>query len=124
MNKQTEGDTSRSVPVTKAASTSTRRWYLEEIQALLQTSNTFLYRALIKLYQLQTQDEQRTRTTKHSNGKGFNTVDARPLSLLAQVLLTTNQPLNYKQTALLRRKIMKYSNQITQIANGKLKGVA
>lgn len=93
-----------------------RTWTEEEIKELVQTNDKVLYGALKKLYAEQTADEQATSTTKHQNGAGFNSVDSRFLSSTAEFLLKTGF-LTYKQKAAVRRKLVKYTKQLTRLAN-------
>ena len=99
--------------------TATRTWKREEIEHLLETSNKMLMRSLVKIFEKQTEDEKRTEGTRHSNGVGFNSVDAQILSSFAKQVLRYGR-LSDKQLSIARRKIMKYAGQLTKIANGKL----
>ncbi len=94
-------------------------WTEDEIRNLLLTNDIMLMRSLMKLYDLQTQDEQEQGRTKHLNGVGFNGADSRFMSSVAQFLIRRNFLTN-KQIACVRRRIMKYTGQITRIANNQI----
>lgn len=100
----------------KTPITSKKVWTEEEIKNLVQTNDKVLYGALKKLYAQQTADEQRTGDVKEHNGRGFNSLDARILSSFAEFLLRTGF-LTYKQKLLTRRKLVKYTKQLTRLAN-------
>lgn len=59
-----------------------------QIVALLASNNRAVERALVALYHRQTVDEQRTSTTKESNGVGFNARDAEYATYLARWVLS------------------------------------
>lgn len=93
-----------------------RVWTEEEIKSLVQTNDKVLYGALKKLYAEQTADERRSGETKHSNGAGFNGVDAGIMSSFAEFLNRTGF-LTEKQKVLARKKLVKYNKQLTRLAN-------
>lgn len=93
-----------------------RIWTEEEIKNYVQTNDTVLYRALKKLYDCQTEDEQRSGETIEHNGVGFNGVDAEFLSSTAEFLARTGF-LTEKQKIYVRKKLVKYTKQLTRLAN-------
>lgn len=93
-----------------------RVWSEEEIKTLVQTNDKVLYGALMKLYECQTEDEQSYGTTSHTNGKGFNGVDAPILTSFAKFLKECGR-LSEKQKVICRRKLIKYNKQLTKLAN-------
>ena len=95
---------------------SSRVWTEEEIGKLVQTNDTVLYRALKKLYDCQTADEQRSQETIEHNGVGFNGVDGKFLSSVAEFLIK-NGCLTAKQKVVVRKKLIKYTRQLTRLAN-------
>lgn len=100
----------------KKAQMPKRVWTAEEIADLIQTNDTVLYRALKKLYAEQTRDEQMSGETTHRNGIGFNGVDSRFLSSVAEFLNRTGS-LTAKQKVVTRRMLKKYNKQLTRLAN-------
>lgn len=93
-----------------------RVWTEEEIRYLIQTNDKVLYGALKKLYEKQTEDEQQLGETTHTNGVGFNGVDSRFLSSVAEFLIK-NGFLTIKQKSAVRKRLIKYNKQLTRIAN-------
>ena len=63
-----------------------RIWKEDEIKTLVQTNDKVLYGALMQLYECQTEDEKSCGATNHTNGKGFNGVDAPILTSFAKFL--------------------------------------
>ena len=80
-------------------------------------------RSLLKLHQLQTDSEQAQSETKYVNGVGFNKPDGMVLSRFVENLRRYGSFKSNKQVAYVRKKLLKYVKQITQIANGELKEV-
>lgn len=95
----------------------TRIWTEEEIKNFILTRDDQLYKALLRLYERQTEDERTVRATNHQNGIGFNGIDAPILSSFAEFLKKTGF-LTPKQKQICRRKIVKYNRQLVEIANG------
>lgn len=96
-----------------------KTWTQERIKELLTTNDTMVVRSLIKLYNLQTDDEQRSEETVHSNGVGFNGCDSQILTSISKQYISKGF-ITPKQMVLVRKKIFKYSRQLTLIANGGL----
>ena len=94
-----------------------RVWTVEEIKNLVATNDVVLYRALKQLYARQTADEKSCGETTENNVLGFNGVDSRFLSSVAEFLIRTGF-LTEKQKQITRKKLTKYSGQLTKIANG------
>ena len=80
------------------------------------TTDTMLYRSLKILYSYQTADEKSTKDTITENGVGFNSVDAQFLSSCAEFLIK-NRFLTIKQKTVVRTKMIKYTKQLTKLAN-------
>lgn len=93
-----------------------RTWTEDEIRELVQTNDKVLYGALKKLYACQTVDEQSIGETVVQNGVGFNGADSKILSSMAE-FLNRNGYLSVKQKALVRKKMVKYTKQLTRLAN-------
>ena len=93
-----------------------RVWTDDEIRNLIQTNDTVLYRALKKLYSEQTDDEQFREHTVERNGRGFNKVDADFLTSVSK-FLNSRGFLTDKQKVATRRKLVKYTKQLTRLAN-------
>ena len=96
-----------------------KKWSEATIRELILTNDGVLYGALMQLYNRQTSSEQRTGTTRDRNGVGFNGCDANFLSSLS-VYYMRHGYLTDNQKRVARRKLPKYSKQLTKIANGEL----
>ena len=93
-----------------------RVWKEDEIKNLIQTNDKVLYRALKRMYALQTRDEQGAGRTLESNGVGFNGPDSRFMTGICKFLIK-NGFLTLKQKHSAREKLIKYNRQLTRIAN-------
>lgn len=87
----------------------------EQLQALIDANDKAVYRAILLIYDRQTEAEKSTMSTLADNGIGFSGCDAELLSSFASQLrdrgwLTTNQ------LPFARRKIRKYWKQLWQLA--------
>lgn len=93
-----------------------RIWTETEIKDLVQTNDKVLYGALKQLYACQTADEKIEKNAVIRNGAGFNGADAPILTSFAEFLLKAGF-LTYKQKAIARKKMIKYTRQLTRLAN-------
>lgn len=91
-------------------------WTPELIKAVLITNQEQREKALIKIYNRQTQDEKSAEATKYHNNIGFTGADAMILTSFANQLLTKKY-LSEKQQFILTKKIVKYAGQICEEAN-------
>ncbi len=96
-----------------------KTWSKTDVRELLTKNDFAVKRAIIALYSLQTESEKSQHTTKEHNKKGFNSADADFLSSLAEQLVKSGT-LSAKQLASGRKAVMKYSGQLSRIANGEL----
>lgn len=100
-------------------------WTKEAIRAKLETSDVLVERATLAIYARQTADEQSAQTTAHSNGMGFNGTDAFIMSSFAEQILANKYGkaeglrLSKKQMEIARKKILKYSGQLLEVAEQK-----
>lgn len=91
-------------------------WTKEEIKDLLNVNDNFVCRSLMVLYSFQTADEQTYREASYRNGAGFSGADAGILTYFAE-FYKEHGYLSHKQIELTRKKILKYSGQLTKYAN-------
>ncbi len=91
-------------------------WTKDDIKNLLKVNDRAVARGVVAIYNRQTEDERFCDSTHEHNGVGFNKVDAELLSNIAR-WFTSHGYLTEKQTAVARRKIMKYAGQLVEIAN-------
>ncbi len=99
--------------------TASKKWSKEEIRFRLETDNRWLFKGLLAIYDRQTEDEKSSEITKHENSIGFNGVDANILTAFAKHYKEHGW-LSKKQIDLTRKKMLKYSSQLSRIANGEL----
>lgn len=76
----------------------------------------FRIKALLWLYKYQTEEERLNYATQNLNGVGFTGPDASLLTSFAKQVIEKYY-LSDKQMEILRRKMKKYENQMTRIAN-------
>jgi hypothetical protein len=100
-------------------------WTKNEIRENLLTSDAWLIRGLIAIFQYQTASEQVSDNTTENNGVGFNGVDSFILSKFAKFCLDIKNNgrkpfLTPKQKAIALKKMPKYAGQLAKIANGKI----
>lgn len=86
-------------------------WNKENIQNLIRTNDRALIKALLKIYENQTEEEKNAEETLYHNGVGFTGVDAKILSSFAEFYLK-NGFLTKKQMIITRNKMVKYHKQI------------
>lgn len=92
----------------------------EQVKFNIAADQKWLERAIQVIYLRQTIDERRTKETKHVNGIGFNSADAKYLSYLAQ-WLNEGKFLSGKHLVKARKMMPKYAGQILEIINDKQK---
>jgi hypothetical protein len=88
----------------------------EFVKRKLSTDTTWAQHALLKIFEFQTLDEQKSKDTKYHNGVGFTGTDGRILSSLA-TQLQRKRYLSDKQMALVFKKMPKYWIQVVKISN-------
>lgn len=101
----------REVPVQRMVYTS------EYITTRLQSSDRWVNRATLALYQAQEPAEQITGTTCYLNGHGYNRTDARIMSSFAAQILR-GRALSPRQLEIARSLLPKYALQLSRLANG------
>lgn len=86
------------------------------IASKLQSSDRWVNRAVVALYQAQAPAEQQTKSTCYLNGIGFNRTDARIMSSFAAQILR-GRALSPRQLAVARELLPKYARQLARIVN-------
>jgi len=86
------------------------------IQRKLSTDIKWAYQALIKIFENQTIDEQRSNTVKYLNGIGFTGTDGEILSSFAKQYMR-RKSLSPRQQELLLKKMPKYWRQILEVTD-------
>ena len=108
--------------------TADKEWTRAEIEENIEKYDKWAVKAIIAIYNLQTESEKRSRSANRLNGVGFSKADADFLSSLAQSALTSineygspiASALTDSQLKHGREAIQKYSAQLALIANGEL----
>lgn len=101
-------------------------WTKEEIKENLKTNDLWVIKGVLAIYKYQTEEEQAVGCTKINNGVGFNGCDDIIMSSFAEQIKEWEKfkkyssPLSKKQLTIARKKIIKYSGQLSKIANGEL----
>jgi hypothetical protein len=91
-------------------------WTKDSMKDVLNRYDDQVGKAIVKLYEFQTRDEQMSHSTKEHNGVGFNGVDAEIMTSFAEFYKKRGY-LTEKQLRIARKKIMKYAGQLCKIAN-------
>ena len=95
-----------------------RYWTEGAMRRVLETSDEQLMKAVVKLYDYQTDDEKKGRETIHDNAVGFNKPDASFLTGMARLYSDQGlEKMTDKQIAKTRKLMLKYIAQLTIIAN-------
>ena len=91
----------------------------DQIKSLLLSNDRAVERGMLVLLSHQTEDEQHTSSTVHSNGKGFNYHDASYGTYLAR-WVQGGKSLTGKHLAAARKMCIKYAKQIEAVSQAKL----
>jgi len=91
-------------------------WRKETIQELLEKNDTAVLRAVLAIYDRQTEDEKDIRGTRHLNSVGYSGVDGEIMSSFARQIQKRNS-LSPKQMVIARKKMKRYWRQLVEIAN-------
>lgn len=97
-------------------STKGKTWTCDEIVDLLTNKDVFVINSLIMLYSKQTEQEKEGKSTKEENGVGFNQYDSKALTDIYDKMVKYGK-ITMGQLELVRKKIIKYRNQLVKIAN-------
>lgn len=93
-----------------------KKWTPQSIKELLTKSDKAVMRAVVRIYSLQTYEEQKLGETREANKIGFNGPDSKILTYYAKWILQ-NGELTGKHVNHARNRITKYSGQLARIAN-------
>lgn len=88
----------------------------EFVKHKLGTDYVWAIKGLLKIFENQTLDEQKSKDTMYHNGIGFSGTDGRILSSFA-VQFQKNRRLSEKQMAIVYKKMPKYWSQIVSISD-------
>lgn len=87
-----------------------------QIQSLIDTDDRAVARAVVRIYQRQTEDEQRASETKHHNTIGFNASDAKFLTGVARYVIANGKIDTEYHMMKTRKLIRRYWRQLIEIA--------
>lgn len=93
-------------------------WTKERIWQGIENSQTWLEKAILTLYDRQTDLEKSIDCTYAENGIGFNGIDANYFSYLAK-WIQSGRHLSGEHLARAKKRIKKYCGQLARIANEK-----
>lgn len=90
-----------------------RNQIIELLKKQLATNQNQIEKAILRIYEYQTKDEQSSKDTRYYNLVGFRACDARILSSFAQFLLKGFH-LSEKQMAIAKKKMPVYARQLVK----------
>lgn len=102
------------------AELTTKKARIAFIKEKLQSNQTWAIKGLLRIYDNQTDDEQRSETTRHWNAIGFSGCDAEILSSFAKQI-RGGRTMSDKQMKLIFKKVPKYARQLNDIATAEAK---
>lgn len=94
---------------------STKKELQEKMRNQITNNNEQAIKAMLRIYEYQTNYEQKVKDTNCNNGVGFTKADAKALSSLV-TYYKRNGKLTDKQLKLLNYRIGKYAGQLVEIA--------
>ena len=89
------------------------------IDVILRASDKAVERGIVRLNQLQTEDERQAHATKYDNMRGFQSCYANQGTYMANWVLS-GRKLDGRFLEKARKICLKHSRQLTAIANGEL----
>lgn len=92
---------------------------MDQREENLKIHDKWVCKGILAIWKFQTEDEQESQQTVLLNGVGFNGFDAELLSSFAEQY-SSRDFLSQKQIKIGRRRILKYSGQLTMIAKGEI----
>jgi hypothetical protein len=94
-----------------------KTWTRTEIEALINSNDRAVERAMVAIWERQTADEQATQGTRHHNGRGFAAWSARSGTYFAE-WVRSGRRLTGKHLAKARKIALHHAGQLTDFANG------
>jgi biotin carboxylase len=99
--------------------TNQQQWR-EYIRELLAVSDKAVYKSILVIYDLQTDQEKYTGETIDHNGLGFSGIDAEDMTQMA-LKIQRRELLTRKELAIARNKMKKYWKQLMKVSKGEIK---
>jgi len=97
--------------MTKEVIVNGKTYTQQDIQDMLKTNDKAVIRAMLVIYEYQTEDEKNSDETLHANGMGFSGADAFILTQFTK-FYKEHGFLSGKQLEIARKKMPKYAKQI------------
>lgn len=105
--------------------TQVKVWTKDEVRSLLERSDEAVYRGIVAIDNRQLVEERVEGNAVVHNGRGFGKFDAKFGGKMAELVRQWQRgesayaaPLSYNQTLATRKLLLKYTRQLTEIANG------
>lgn len=92
-------------------------WNRKKINELLRTNDRAVERAMLRLHDLQTNDEQTSNSTKYLNNQGFSAAHANKGSYYAR-WVRSGRRLSGRHLDKAREIALYHSKQLVRLANG------
>lgn len=105
---------SKKLKKTEALDKNGRLWNKEAIQNLLLTNDDAVYKAMLRIYARQTEDEKQVMETRDWNAVGFTGVDGNIMSSFVESYKRYGR-LTEKQMKIARNKMKKYWRQLLDV---------
>lgn len=97
-----------------------RRQWEEYLKTLVKTNDRALFKAIVLIYDMQTQEEKASGESVEENKVGFSKVDAKEMGIIASKI-KNGKPLTTGEIAKSRNKMQKYWKQLMIISKGQMK---
>jgi hypothetical protein len=94
-----------------------KTWTRTEIEALINSNDRAVERAMVAIWERQTADEQATQDTRHHTGRGFAAWSARSGTYFAE-WVRSGRRLTGKHLVKARKIALHHAGQLTDFANG------
>ena len=94
-----------------------KTWTRTEIEALINSNDRAVERAMVAIWERQTADEQDTQDTRHHNGRGFAAWSAKSGTYFAE-WVRSGRRLTGKHLVKARKIALYHAGQLTDFANG------
>jgi len=94
-----------------------KTWTRTEIEALINSNDRAVERAMVAIWERQTADEQETQDTRHHNGRGFAAWSARSGTYFAE-WVRSGRRLTGKHLVKALKIALHHAGQLTDFANG------
>ena len=94
-----------------------KTWTRTEIEALINSNDRAVERAMVAIWERQTRDEQAAETVRHHNGCGFAAWSAKSGTYYAN-WVRSGRRLTGKHLAKARKIALYHAGQLTDFANG------